>query len=49
MSARTTNEGRVYLRRSLSKQETGIVEQLNWAIAEAAKANVRLDVSPADL
>lgn len=49
MSARTTNEGRVYLRRSLSKQETGIVEQLNWAIAEAAKAQVRLDAAPADL
>ena len=49
MSARSTNEGRVYLRRSLSKQETGIVEQLNWAIAEAAKAKVRLDACPADL
>jgi len=35
MSVRTPNEARVYVRRSTSKQRTGIESQLEWAIAEA--------------
>src|ERR1039457_4912791 len=49
MNTRTRNQGLVYLRRSTSKQETGIHEQLHWAIAEAGKLEVGLQGSPADL
>ena len=49
MSTRPKNDGLVYLRRSTSKQETGIHEQLAWAVAEAAKLGVHLDAQPADL
>ena len=49
MSARTKDQARVYLRRSTSKQGTGIHTQLEWAIAEAKKLGVTLDAAPADL
>ena len=49
MNARTRDQGLAYLRRSTSKQETGIHEQLNWAIAEAGKLEVGLQGTPADL
>lgn len=49
MIGRPANDGRAYVRRSTTKQETGIFEQLNWAVAEAKKLGVRLDAAPADL
>jgi DNA invertase Pin-like site-specific DNA recombinase len=49
MTARLKNEGSIYLRRSRTRQETGIHEQLKWGIAEAKKYGVRLDAAPEDL
>ncbi len=46
---RTKRKGLVYLRRSTDKQETGIHEQLRWAIAEAQRHEVQLDAAPEDL
>src|SRR4051794_21026664 len=49
MSVRALNEARVYVRRSTSKQGTGIESQLEWAIAESRKLGVKLDAAPDDL
>src|SRR5688500_16398452 len=49
MGARSLNEARVYLRRSSSKQGTGIEAQLEWAIAQARQLGRKLDAAPADL
>jgi hypothetical protein len=49
MSARHLGRALVYLRRSDSHQELGIHNQLEWAIAEAAKHRVSLDAAPMDL
>src|SRR4051794_33038201 len=49
MSARAPNEARVYLRRSTSKQGTGIHAQLEWAVTEAKRLDLKLDAGPADL
>jgi DNA invertase Pin-like site-specific DNA recombinase len=49
MSARRTSRALAYLRRSSSRQELGIHNQLEWAIAEAAKLGVSLDAEVGDL
>jgi DNA invertase Pin-like site-specific DNA recombinase len=49
MSARRPARALTYLRRSDSRQELGIHNQLEWAIAEAAKHHVSLDAEPHDL
>ena len=49
MTVRRKNEGRVYLRRSTTKQAMGIHDQLRWAIREAAQRGITLDASLADL
>jgi hypothetical protein len=46
---RPKNQGLVYLRRSSDKQEISLPQQLEWAIAAAARDNVPLDATPADL
>ena len=45
VATRIQNEGRTFVRRSTTRQETGIHEQLAWAIAEAARLGVRLDAN----
>jgi DNA invertase Pin-like site-specific DNA recombinase len=49
MSARRPGRALTYLRRSSSRQELGIRNQLEWAIAEAKKLGVPLDATLADL
>jgi DNA invertase Pin-like site-specific DNA recombinase len=49
MTARRKSEGRAYVRRSTSKQESGIFEQLAWAVAEASKYAITLDGCSRDL
>ena len=49
MTARTKDEGRVYLRRSDAKQETSLETQLTWALTEATKQGVTVEASQADL
>ncbi|MFY9586514.1 MAG: recombinase zinc beta ribbon domain-containing protein [Actinomycetota bacterium] len=49
MAPRIKNEGRTYVRRSTTRQETGIHEQLAWTITEAARLGVRLDAAASDL
>jgi DNA invertase Pin-like site-specific DNA recombinase len=49
MSARSPSRALTYLRRSSSRQELGIRNQLEWAIAEAAKLGVSLDAELPDV
>src|SRR5580658_4005150 len=49
MPARRTSRALTYLRRSSSRQELGIRNQLEWAIAEAAKLGVSLDADLCDV
>lgn len=49
MGTRLKNRSLAYLRRSLSRQETGIHAQLDWAIAEAVRQELSLDATQADL
>ena len=49
MPRRDTNEGRVYLRRSSTKQESSLLTQLEWAIERARSMGVPLRATPADL
>jgi hypothetical protein len=49
MAARSKNRGLVFLRRSSGKQESSLQAQLEWAIGEAARHEVRLDASLDDL
>jgi DNA invertase Pin-like site-specific DNA recombinase len=49
MSARRPGRALTYLRRSSSRQELGIRNQLEWAIAEAAKLRVSLDAELRDV
>ncbi len=49
MPARPKNQALTYVRRSTHRQETGIHEQLAWAMEEAKRLGVRLDAAPADL
>jgi DNA invertase Pin-like site-specific DNA recombinase len=49
MSSRQRGKGKSYLRRSTSRQELGIRNQLEWAIAEAIKLGVSLDARLEDI
>ena len=49
MTGRSKNEGRIYLRRSDSKQESSLETQLQWGIREAKRLGVPLEASLADL
>jgi DNA invertase Pin-like site-specific DNA recombinase len=49
MTARVPRRALAYLRRSQSRQELGIRNQLEWAITEAAKLGVALDAKPNDV
>ncbi|HET6328315.1 MAG TPA: recombinase family protein [Planctomycetaceae bacterium] len=49
MSARLKRRALTYLRRSSLRQELGIRNQLEWAIAEAAKLGVSLDAERDDV
>ena len=49
MSARDTNQGLVYLRRSTGKQEKGLPTQLDWAVEQARLYGVQLDATRPDL
>ena len=49
MAARTKNKALVYVRRSKSKQETGIRTQLKWAIDAAKEHELQLDATPENL
>src|SRR5271155_1694514 len=49
MTARLKRRALTYLRRSSSRQELGIGNQLEWAIAEAAKLGVSLDAELDDV
>jgi hypothetical protein len=49
MSARRPGRALTYLRRSSSRQELGIRNQLEWAIAEAAKLGVSLNAELQDV
>lgn len=49
MKRRAINEGRVYLRRSSSKQESSLATQLEWAIEKARTLRVPLRATLADL
>lgn len=49
MAARSKGKGLVYLRRSTSRQETGIHAQLGWAGSAARVHDVPLDAGPQDL
>ena len=49
MDRRSTNEGRVYLRRSSSKQESSLATQLEWAIERARSIGVPLRATVADI
>ena len=49
MAARTKNRGLVFLRRSSGKQESSLQVQLEWAIKEAAKLEVAVEATSADL
>ena len=49
MTARRTNRGLVYLRRSSGKQETSLQTQLEWAIVKASELGVKIEVEHSDL
>jgi hypothetical protein len=49
VSVRRRGKGYAYLRRSTSRQELGIHNQLEWAIGEAAKRSVDFDATLDDL
>lgn len=49
MGRRVTHEGRVYLRRSSSKQESSLTTQLEWAVEKARSLGVPLRATIADL
>ena len=49
MTARRTNRGLVYLRRSSGKQETSLQTQLEWAIVKASELGVKIEVEHNDL
>jgi len=49
MPARPRGRALTYLRRSKSRQELGIRNQLEWAIAEAARLTVRLNANVDDV
>jgi hypothetical protein len=49
MSARQLGRALTYLRRSNSRQELGIGNQLEWAIGEARRLGVSLDAEASDL
>lgn len=49
MGARIMQEGRVYLRRSSSGQESSLATQLQWAIDKAKGRGVPLAATLADL